>query len=139
MPLAPVSIQLRKKSGVLVLSYGDGAVYELNAEFLRVHSPSAEVRGHGKSGAVLQTGKRNVGLTGVEPIGNYAIRLSFDDGHDSGIYSWNYLHELCSHHDEMWQTYLQRLRDAGASRDALPADTQVVTIMDSSKQAGPGR
>lgn len=128
MALAPLSIQLKKKSAVLVLSYGDGASYELPAEFLRVHSPSAEVRGHGRSNAVLQTGKRHVGITGLEAVGNYAIRISFDDGHDSGIYSWNYLNELCTRQDHLWQTYLDRLRDAGKSRDPLPADTQVITI-----------
>jgi DUF971 family protein len=128
MALAPVGIQLKKKSAVVVLTYADGTAYELSAEFLRVHSPSAEVRGHGRSNAVLQDGKRQVGITGIEPTGNYAVRISFDDGHDSGIFSWDYLHELCTRQDHLWQTYLERLRDAGKSRDPLPADTQVVTI-----------
>lgn len=124
----PVSIQLRKKSGVLVLAYSDGSVYELSAEFLRVFSPSAEVRGHGKGQSVLQTGKSKVAIVDMESIGNYAVRFTFDDKHDSGIYSWNYLYELCTQKDTIWQSYLEKLRAAGASRDALPADTQVITI-----------
>ena len=124
----PVSIQLKKKSGVLLLAYSDGSAYELSAEFLRVFSPSAEVRGHGKGQSVLQTGKSKVGIVDMESIGNYAVRLTFDDKHDSGIYSWNYLHELCAQKDTMWETYLEKLRAAGASRNALPADTQVITI-----------
>ncbi len=124
----PVSVQLKKKSGVLVLAYNDGSVYELSAEFLRVFSPSAEVRGHGKGQAVLQTGKSKVGIVDMESIGNYAVRFTFDDKHDSGIYSWNYLHELCAQKEVMWETYLEKLRAAGASRNALPADTQVITI-----------
>jgi DUF971 family protein len=130
MPAAPITIELKKKSGVLRLVYSDGCQYELSAEFLRVFSPSAEVRGHGKGQSVLQTGKRQVGLTGIEAIGNYAIRLVFDDRHDSGIYSWDYLHELCTRHDDLWQSYLYRLRDAGGSRETLPPDTQVINIKD---------
>lgn len=134
MTNAPTEIRLRRKSGVLTLAYADGSRYELRAEFLRVHSPSAEVRGHGKGQGVLQTGKRHVGLVGVESVGNYAIKLIFDDRHDSGIYSWDYLRELCTQHDTMWQRYLQSLQDAGASRDPTPTAqslseaVQVITI-----------
>ena len=134
MQTAPTDIQLRRKSGLLVLSYADGSRHELPAEFLRVHSPSAEVRGHGKGQAVLQTGKRHVGVVGVEAVGNYAIRLSFDDRHDSGLYSWDYLHQLCTQKETLWLQYLDQLAAAGASRDPAPSATslsgqvQVITI-----------
>src|SRR5690606_30915047 len=129
----PVDIQLRRKSAVLTLLYADGSRYDLSAEFLRVHSPSAEVKGHGAEQAKLQVGKRKVGIVNVEPVGNYAIRLFFDDHHDSGIYSWDYLQRLCVDHDALWQEYLGRLREAGASRDpqdyrSLSEHTQVITI-----------
>lgn len=130
MSSAPAGIRLRKKAGLLELSYQDGSKYELPAEFLRVFSPSAEVKGHGKGQEVLQTGKRLVRMTDIEAIGHYAVRLSFDDGHDSGIYSWDYLFDLCSRQQTLWQTYLDRLREAGGSRDALPPDTQVISIVD---------
>ncbi|MDP1930548.1 MAG: DUF971 domain-containing protein [Gammaproteobacteria bacterium] len=121
MPSSPAEIRLRRKSGVLTLVYANGTSYDLSAEFLRVHSPSAEVRGHGKGQGILQTGKRNVALIGVEPVGSYAIKLVFDDRHDSGIYSWDYLYQLCTQYDTMWQSYLQSLKDAGASRDPVPS------------------
>jgi DUF971 family protein len=124
----PVDIKLHRKSATLELCYADGSAITLTAEFLRVHSPSAEVRGHGKGQETLQTGKRHVQLHNVEPVGNYAVKLSFDDGHDSGIYSWEYLARLGADKEQLWQQYLARLQAAGASRDALPADTQVITI-----------
>jgi len=124
----PTDLKLHKKSASLELVYADGENHILSAEFLRVHSPSAEVRGHGKGQEVLQVGKRNVGFSNIETMGNYAIRLSFDDGHDSGIYSWDYLYELCIEHDAMWRRYLDKLRKAHASRDPLLPDTQVITI-----------
>ena len=143
MTTAPTEIRLRRKSGVLSLAYADGSRYDLSAEFLRVHSPSAEVRGHGKGRGVLQTRKRNVGLVGVEPVGSYAIKLIFDDGHDSGLYSWDTLLHFCIQYDAMWQGYLQSLQDAGASRDPAPAAqslseaVQVITIQPlSSPQSG---
>jgi len=126
----PIGIRLRKKSGTLELRYADGSMFELPAEFLRVFSPSAEVKGHGKGREILQSGKRNVRMTAIEAIGQYAIRLTFDDSHDSGIYSWDYLSQLCAHQQSLWQDYLERLRQAGACRDALPADTQVISIVD---------
>ncbi len=136
MATPPVDIKLRRKSAILTLTYADGTRYDLSAEFLRVHSPSAEVRGHGKGQAVLQVGKRNVGFINVEAVGNYAIKLEFDDGHNSGIFSWDYLHQLCTQYEPMWQTYLQSLQEAGASRDphvqprsdSLSEKVQVITI-----------
>ncbi|MES3007186.1 MAG: DUF971 domain-containing protein [Pseudomonadota bacterium] len=120
MTSSPTEIHLRRRSGLLELAYADGNRYSLNAEFLRVHSPSADVRGHGQGQSVLQTGKRDVGLMSIESVGLYAIKLVFSDGHSSGIYSWDYLHELCARQEEMWQDYLQRLQEAGASRDPAP-------------------
>lgn len=126
--MTPSNIKLHKKSALLELQYSDGTVLSITAEFLRVHSPSAEVRGHGKGQETLQTGKRHVKLKNIEPVGNYAIKLSFDDGHDSGIYSWSYLHKLGTDQEQLWGQYLEKLHAAGASRDELPADTQVITI-----------
>lgn len=126
--MIPSNIKLHKKSALLELQYNDGSALSLGAEFLRVHSPSAEVRGHGKDQETLQTGKRSVKLINIEPVGNYAIKLSFDDGHDTGIYSWAYLHKLVTDHDSLWNQYLEKLRAAGASRDALPPGTQVISI-----------
>ncbi|MGM0631712.1 MAG: gamma-butyrobetaine hydroxylase-like domain-containing protein [Pseudomonadota bacterium] len=132
MGTAPEQIRLHRRSGVLELTWSGGERCELDAEFLRVHSPSAEVRGHGRADAVLQTGKRGVGIRDIEPTGRYAIRILFDDGHESGIYSWEYLHELCHNHATLWQRYLEALREAGARRDPLPEDVQAINIMDSS-------
>ena len=112
----PTDIRLHKKSRTLELVYGD-INYELTAEYLRVHSPSAEVRGHGIGNGVLQTGKQLVGIKGVQPAGNYALKIIFDDGHDSGLFTWEYLLDLCQHHDQHWHAYLQKLQDAGASRN----------------------
>ena len=114
--IRPSNIRLHKKSKTLELVYGDNS-YELRAEFLRVHSPSAEVRGHGVGNGVLQTGKKFVGIVGLEAAGNYALKITFDDGHDSGLYTWDYLHKLCIEHDSLWKAYLDALKDAGESRD----------------------
>jgi len=100
------------------MAFDDGKRYRLSCEYLRVNSPSAEVRGHGAGQEVLQTGKREVTITAIEPVGNYAIKLVFSDGHDTGLYSWDYLYSLGSDHDSLWEGYLQRLEKAGASRDA---------------------
>ena len=127
MHAVPSDIRLRRKSGILELAYASGARHELPAEFLRVYSPSAEVRGHGAGQEVLQTGKKHVQLTGVEAIGNYAIKLIFDDGHDSGIYTWEYLYNLGAHYETYWQDYLERLNQAGASRDP---DVSAVKFME---------
>jgi len=108
----PTAIALRTTSRVLELSYGD-MNHQLPFEFLRVFSPSAEVRGHGQGQEVLQTGKRNIGITAIEPVGHYAIRIAFSDGHDSGIYSWDLLHLFCQNHPRLWDEYLGKLQTAG--------------------------
>ena len=117
----PTEIKLHQKSRLLELSFADGRSFKLRCEFLRVYSPSAEVRGHGPGQEVLQTGKRDVGITHIEPAGNYAIQLTFSDGHDTGIYSWDLLYEYGLHQEKMWQRYLARLKEAGASREPGPA------------------
>lgn len=116
----PTEIKLHQRSRRMEVAFDDGRRFDFTFEFLRVFSPSAEVRGHGVGQEVLQLGKRDVDITRLEPVGNYAIRPLFSDGHDSGLYSWDYLYELGEHHDEMWQAYLARLAEAGGSRD--PAD-----------------
>lgn len=113
----PTEITLHKKSRVLELTFDDGGNYKLPAEFLRVFSPSAEVRGHGPGQETLQTGKRSVEITGLEPVGNYAVQPSFSDGHSSGIYSWDLLYDLGANQEALWADYLGRLEKAGASRD----------------------
>lgn len=113
---APTEIKLHQKSRVLEMSFADGKTFRLPCEFLRVYSPSAEVRGHGPGQEVLQTGKQNVEIRHIEPVGSYAVQLVFSDGHDTGIYSWDLLYDYGTRQDEMWQHYLQRLREAGASR-----------------------
>lgn len=115
--MIPTEITLHQKSKVLELAFDDDARYTLPFEFLRVFSPSAEVRGHGPGQEVLQTGKREITLSNIEPVGSYAIKLVFDDGHDSGLYTWEYLHELGQHQDALWHDYLARLKTANASRD----------------------
>ena len=115
--MRPSKITYRKRSKTLALRYGEKEA-ELSAELLRVLSPSAEVRGHGE-GKRLQTGKKHVAITSIEPVGNYGIRLTFDDGHDTGIYAWDYLKDLADHRERHWQGYLAELQAANASR--LPA------------------
>lgn len=113
----PTEIKLHQTSRLMELTFGDGQVFRLPYEFLRVYSPSAEVRGHGPGQETLQAGKRDVTIAEVEAIGHYAIRPKFSDGHETGIYSWDYLYELGTRHEQMWQQYLARLDAAGASRD----------------------
>ena len=115
----PTLINIHKKSAILELRYPDGSHYQLSAEYLRVFSPSAEVQGHHPSQAVLQSGKAQVQFRDLEPQGHYAIRITFSDGHDSGIYSWDYLHSLGKQHEQNWQTYLDRLQRAGKSREPV--------------------
>ncbi len=115
--MIPTEITLHQQSRTLEIAFDDGARFKLPFEFLRVYSPSAEVRGHGPGQETLQVGKRNVLLTNIEPAGSYAIQLTFDDGHDSGLYTWEYLHELGQYQDAMWDDYLTKLAEAGASRD----------------------
>jgi DUF971 family protein len=109
----PTSIKLRNKSRLLEIGFDDAAFFELPFEYLRVYSPSAEVRGHGPGQETLQLSKHEVGIIAVEPIGNYALRLVFDDGHDTGLYTWAYLHELGRERAKRWQQYLDRLNDLG--------------------------
>jgi DUF971 family protein len=113
----PTEIKLHQKSRVLEISYDDGKSFRLPFEFLRVHSPSAEVRGHGPGQEVLQTGKKNVDIRHVEPVGSYAVQLQFSDGHDTGIYSWELLYLYGERQEVMWSEYLERLRQAGANRE----------------------
>jgi len=112
----PVTIRLRKTSCQITLEYEDGTSFDLPFEYLRVYSRSAEVRGHGPGQGVLQTGKENVRVTSIEPIGHYALRFFFDDGHDTGLYTWEYLYELGARQDEKWRAYLGRLKAAGHDR-----------------------
>jgi len=113
----PTEIKLHQASRVLELTFANGRGFRLPYEFLRVHSPSAEVRGHGPGQETLQTGKRDVTIKDVEPVGHYAIRPTFSDGHDTGIYSWDYLYDLGQRQDDLWRGYLERLAAAGASRE----------------------
>jgi DUF971 family protein len=106
-------IKLRQRSRVLEVSFEDGSRFELPFEFLRVHSPSAEVQGHSPEQRVLVLGKQGVGIRAIEPIGQYAVKLSFDDGHDTGLYTWKYLHELGSRREQLWSDYLARVAGAG--------------------------
>jgi DUF971 family protein len=113
----PTALTLHQSSRVLEIAFADGRNFRLPYEFLRVYSPSAEVRGHGPGQETLQVGKREVAITTAEPVGHYAIQPTFSDGHASGIYSWDYLYDLGDRQDELWQRYLDRLAEAGASRD----------------------
>lgn len=113
----PQKIKLHRKRACLELLYQNGEQMELSAEYLRVFSPSAEVQGHGPGQEVLQSGKKNVSIERVTAVGNYAIQLFFDDGHNTGIYAWPYLYQLGSDYDANWQDYLRQLADAGLSRD----------------------
>ena len=117
----PTEIKLHQKSRVLEISFDDGKTFQLPCEFLRVYSPSAEVGGHGPGQEVLQTGKKLVEITKIEPTGSYAILPTFSDGHSTGIYSWDLLYDYGVNQQEMWQRYLQRMQDAGASREPGPA------------------
>ena len=123
--LIPTKVQLHKQSRMLELHFGT-QVYQLGAEYLRVHSPSAEVKGHGPGQAVLQFGKKDVGISGIERAGNYALKILFDDGHDSGIYTWDYLYQLAAEQEHKWQAYLDALAAAGKSREK---DTSVVKFV----------
>lgn len=112
----PTEIRLHQASRLLEIKFDDGIRGMLSCELLRVYSPSAEVRGHGHGQEVLQVGKQDVNITAVEPVGNYAIKLTFSDGHDTGLYSWDYLYELSVETDALWQTYLDKLAAAGQQR-----------------------
>ncbi len=116
--VTPTEIQLHQKSRILEIAFDDGARFDLSCEYLRVYSPSAEVAGHGPGQEVLQIGKEDVNITAIEPVGNYAVKLVFDDNHDSGLYSWEYLYKLGQEHEQRWQQYLERLAEAGHARKA---------------------
>jgi len=113
----PTEIKLHQKSRILEIAFSDGKTFQLPCEFLRVYSPSAEVRGHGPGQEVLQIGKKNVDITKIDPVGSYAIQLTFSDSHDTGIYSWDLLYDYGMRQQEMWQHYLKRMEEAGASRE----------------------
>ncbi|MDH4216953.1 MAG: DUF971 domain-containing protein [Gallionella sp.] len=113
----PTEIKLHQQSCNLEIAFDDGAHFTMPYEYLRVQTPSAEARGHGPGQETLQTGKKNVKLLNVEPVGTYALKLIFDDGHDSGLYTWEYLYELGQHQDAIWKEYLAKLEAAGASRE----------------------
>ena len=112
----PTDINLHQKSRVLEIAFEDGSHFNLPCEYLRVYSPSAEVQGHGPGQEVLQVGKENVNITGIEPVGNYAVQLEFDDGHNTGIYSWDTLYVLGKNQEDLWARYLERLEKAGHKR-----------------------
>ncbi len=115
---SPTALTVHEVSRVLEVAFSDGATYRIPFELMRVYSPSAEVQGHGPGQEVLQTGKRDVTLANLEPVGNYAVKPTFSDGHDSGIFSWDYLYELGQNEKALWQQYEERLAAAGAERDA---------------------
>ncbi len=123
----PTDITLHASSRVLEIAFDDGKVFKLPFEFLRVYSPSAEVRGHGPSEEKLQLGKRDVTITQLDPVGHYAVQPLFSDGHQSGIYSWPYLYALGVNQEQLWADYLAKLEEAGGSRD--PADPRNAAIM----------
>jgi DUF971 family protein len=112
----PTEIKLHQKSRLLEISFADGKTFKLPCEFLRVYSPSAEVRGHGPGQETLQTGKKDVEISTIEPVGTYAVQLHFSDGHNTGIYSWDILYRYGLDQQPMWEQYLKRLKEAGASR-----------------------
>lgn len=114
----PVEIKLHQKSRYLAITFDTGECFELSCEYLRVYSPSAEVQGHTEAEAVLQVGKAQVNISHIEPVGNYAIILHFDDEHHSGIYAWEWLYHLGKNHDQLWQTYLAKLEAAGQKRES---------------------
>jgi DUF971 family protein len=116
----PTEIKLHQKSRKMEIAFSDGSRFELSYELLRVYSPSAEVRGHGPGQEVLQAGKRDVEILSLEPSGSYAVQPTFSDGHNTGIYSWDYLYGLGQNREKLWREYLQRLEQAGASREPGP-------------------
>ncbi len=113
----PTEIKLHQKSRELEIAFDDGKQFRFSCELLRVYSPSAEVRGHGPGQEVLQVGKKNVDITAIEPVGTYAVKLVFSDGHDTGLYSWDFFHDLGLKQDSYWQTYLARMQQTGAKRE----------------------
>lgn len=123
----PIDIRLHQSSRLLEIHFDDQTECQLSCEFLRVYSPSAEVRGHGHGQEVLQLDKEDVNINGIEPVGNYAVKLKFTDGHDTGLYTWEYLYELAKNYDTLWMEYITKLELAGHPRKNLAAVTQVST------------
>lgn len=119
----PTAITLHQRSRTLEIAFDDGSQFTLPFEFLRVHSPSAEVRGHGIGQETLQLGKKDVEISSLEPVGHYALQIHFSDGHNTGLYSWTYLHEIGSKQGELWQAYLEKLRAAGLDADVARSST----------------
>lgn len=119
-PALPTELKLRRGRRELEISFADGSGRSLTAEFLRVHSPSAEVTGHGSGEGVLVTGKQDVGIERIEPVGRYAVRLVFDDGHDTGLYTWPILYDLCRNYEQKWQRYLERVGAAESGARGRP-------------------
>lgn len=132
----PTEIKLHQASRLFEIAFDNGERFQLSYEYLRVFTPSAEARGHGPGQETLQVGKRDIGIERIEPVGTYAIKPVFSDGHDSGLYSWDMLYNLGKHHDELWQTYLDRLEAEGKSRD--PADPANVSPEPVAKKGGCG-
>jgi DUF971 family protein len=118
----PTELKLKRSRRELEVRFPDGIASSLSAEYLRVHSPSAEVTQHGVGDGVLVVGKENVAIARIEPVGRYAVRLVFDDGHDTGLYTWGLLHELCLHHERKWRRYLERVAASGAKRGGGDTD-----------------
>jgi DUF971 family protein len=123
MSAQPTEIKLHQQSRILEIIFSDNERFEYPCEYLRVYSPSAEVSGHGPGQEVLQVGKKDVGITALAPVGSYAVQINFDDGHDSGLFTWEYLYKLGKNQTALWQDYLDRLAAAGASRE-LPAGSK---------------
>jgi DUF971 family protein len=119
IPPLPTELKLRRGRRELDVAFSDGFAHRLTAEFLRVHSPSAEVTGHRSGEGVLVTGKRNVAIERIEPVGRYAVRIVFDDGHSTGLYTWPILYDLCRHHEQKWRRYLERIATAGGTRGEI--------------------
>jgi len=121
-PPVPTELKLRRGRRELEVAFSDGSGRSLTAEFLRVHSPSAEVTGHGSGEGVLVTGKQDAAIERIEPVGRYAVRIVFDDGHSTGLYTWPILYDLCRHHEQKWQRYLERVAAAGGTRGGTDDD-----------------
>jgi DUF971 family protein len=119
MSVQPTEIKLHQQSRLLEIAFDDGSTFQLPCELLRVYSPSAEVAGHGPGQEVLQVGKKNVGITELVPVGSYAVQINFDDGHDTGLYTWERLYSMGKNQEALWQDYLDRMAAAGASREPL--------------------
>ncbi len=127
-PHRPTAITLHQRSRVLEVGFDDGTTFRIPFELMRIYSPSAEVQGHGPGQEVLQTGKRDVDVAALEPVGNYAVQPRFSDGHDTGIFSWDYLYFLGSQQDELWRKYEERLAREGVDRDAPMTRRQAVVV-----------